>query len=190
MGVVELLFVAVGLSMDAFAVALCKGLCMKRLDMRQAVVVASFFGAFQALMPVAGWFLGAQFADAIAPIDHLIVFALLLFVGGKMLVEAVRGDGDSVECPADPRLDVRELLALAVATSIDALAVGVGFAFLCVDIVPAASFIGGVTFALSLAGVVIGHAFGSRWERPSMMAGGIALVAIGVKTLIEHFGYY
>ncbi len=135
MEVVELLFVAVGLSMDAFAVALCKGLCMKRLDMRQAVVVASFFGAFQALMPVAGWFLGAQFADAIAPIDHLIVFALLLFVGGKMLVEAVRGDGDSVECPADPRLDVRELLALAVATSIDALAVGVGFAFLCVKII-------------------------------------------------------
>ncbi|AJC11642.1 membrane protein [Berryella intestinalis] len=190
MGVVELLLIAVGLSMDAFAVALCKGLCMKRLDKGQAVVIAAFFGAFQALMPVAGWFLGAQFADAIAPVDHWIVFGLLLFIGGKMIVEAVRGGDGPIECPADPRLDVRELLALAVATSIDALAVGVGFAFLSVDIAPAAALIGCVTFGLSLVGVAVGHAFGSRWERPSMLAGGAVLVAIGTKTLIEHLGYY
>lgn len=176
--------------MDAFAVALCKGLCMKRLDKGQAVVIAAFFGAFQALMPVAGWFLGGQFADAIAPVDHWIVFGLLLFIGGKMIVEAARGGGGPIECPADPKLDVRELLALAVATSIDALAVGVGFAFLSVDIAPAAALIGCVTFGLSLVGVAVGHAFGSRWERPSMLAGGIVLVVIGVKTLIEHLGYY
>ena len=193
MGIVELFLIAVGLSMDAFAVAVCKGLGMRRLNMGQAAVIALFFGAFQALMPVIGWALGSQFAQFVEPIDHWIAFVLLAGIGGKMIVDAIReGDEDAADGSAgaasgqDAPLDMRELVMLAVATSIDALAVGVTFAFLQVDIVPAATFIGVVTFALSFAGVAIGHQFGSRWEKPSTIVGGIVLILIGVKTLIEH----
>ena len=193
MGIVELFLIAVGLSMDAFAVAVCKGLGMRRLNMGQAAVIALFFGAFQALMPAIGWALGSQFAQFVEPIDHWIAFVLLAGIGGKMIVDAIReGDEDAADGSAgaasgqDAPLDMRELVMLAVATSIDALAVGVTFAFLQVDIVPAATFIGVVTFALSFAGVAIGHQFGSRWEKPSTIVGGIVLILIGVKTLIEH----
>lgn len=186
MGLVELFLVAVGLSMDAFAVAICKGLGMKRLNIGQAAVIALFFGGFQGLMPAIGWLLGSQFAHVVEPIDHWIAFALLVFIGGKMLVDALRGGEDETEEATDGRLDLRELVMLAIATSIDALAVGVTFAFLQMDIVFPVLFIGVTTFLLSFAGVAIGHQFGSRWERPSTIAGGIVLILIGCKILLEH----
>ena len=188
MGLVELFLVAVGLSMDAFAVAICKGLGMKRLNVGQAAVIALFFGGFQGLMPAIGWLLGSQFAHVVEPIDHWIAFALLVFIGGKMLVDAPRGGEDETEEATDGRLDLRELVMLAIATSIDALAVGVTFAFLQMDIVFPVLFIGVTTFLLSFAGVAIGHQFGSRWERPSTIAGGIVLILIGCKILLEHLG--
>ncbi len=187
MGLVELFLVAVGLSMDAFAVAICKGLGMKRLDIGQALVIALFFGGFQALMPAIGWLLGSQFAHIVEPIDHWIAFALLAFIGGKMLVDALHGDEEE-EAASDASLDLRELVMLAIATSIDALAVGVTFAFLQMDIVFPVLFIGVTTFALSFAGVAIGHQFGSRWEKPSAIAGGVVLILIGCKILLEHLG--
>ncbi len=195
MSLFELFLIAVGLSMDAFAVAICKGLGMKKLDMRQALVIGLFFGGFQALMPTIGWFLGAQFASLVTPIDHWIAFILLAFIGGKMLFDAIKGDDES-ETPKDgegakggaPKPDLRELTMLAIATSIDALAVGITFAFLDVDIVLAASFIGVVTFVLSVIGVAVGNQFGSRWEKPSAIVGGVVLILIGVRILLEHIG--
>lgn len=187
-GFIELFMVGVGLSMDAFAVAVCKGLCMKRIRWAHAVVIAAFFGGFQALMPLVGWALGTQFAALIEPVDHWIAFGLLAFIGAKMLVDAMRGDDEAVACPAEPKLDLRELLMLAVATSIDALAVGVTLAFLGVGIWAAAALIGLTTFVLSLAGVVVGNQFGSRFERPATIAGGVVLILIGVKILVEHLG--
>lgn len=188
MGFVELFLIGVSLSMDAFAVAVCKGLGMKRLNMRQALVIAAFFGGFQALMPVAGWALGTGFQSLIEPVDHWIAFGLLAFIGAKMLYDAFTEGGTSAQEAEDARLDVREIALLAVATSIDALAVGVTFAFLQVDIAPAAALIGATTFVLSLGGVAIGHQFGSRFEKPATIAGGAVLILIGLKTLLEHLG--
>ena len=197
MSLFELFLVAVGLSMDAFAVAICKGLGMKKLDMRQALVIGLFFGGFQALMPTIGWFLGAQFASLVTPIDHWIAFILLAAIGGKMLFDAIKDDDESETGEVKdgegakgsaPRLDLRELTMLAIATSIDALAVGITFAFLDVDIVLAASFIGVVTFVLSVIGVAVGNQFGSRWEKPSTIVGGVVLILIGVRILLEHIG--
>jgi putative Mn2+ efflux pump MntP len=183
---VEIALIGVGLSMDAFAVAICKGLGMKRVNMRHALVIALFFGGFQALMPFLGWALGTQFASLVEPVDHWIAFGLLLFVGGKMLWDAFHEDDDQDE--NEFRLDIPELFMLAIATSIDALAVGVSFAFLRVDIAPAISIIGCITFALSLVGVVVGNRFGARYERPSTIAGGIVLILLGFKILLEHLG--
>lgn len=189
MGIVELALIAVGLSMDAFAVSVCKGLGMKRLDMRQALVIALFFGGFQALMPLAGWALGSGFQSYIEPVDHWIAFALLAFIGGKMLYDAFHEeDGDEPVAGEAARLDLKEILMLAIATSIDALAVGVSFAFLQVDIVPAISLIGVITFALSLVGVAAGHQFGARFEKPATVVGGVVLILIGLKILLEHLG--
>ena len=169
MGFVELLLLAIGLSMDAFAVSVCKGLCMKRLNLRQATVVALFFGGFQALMPLVGWALGTQFEQFITPVDHWIAFVLLALIGGKMLWDAFHEDDEELSCPADGKLDLRELVMLAVATSIDALAVG-------------------MTFALSIVGVAVGHRFGARYEKPATVVGGIVLILIGLKILLEHLG--
>ena len=189
MGLMELFLIAVGLSMDAFAVAVCKGLGMRRLDMRQAAVIALFFGGFQALMPLAGWALGAQFEKFITPVDHWIAFALLAIIGSKMLWDAFReGDSEGASCPIDGKLDVRELAMLAVATSIDALAVGITFAFLRVDILTSVGLIGVTTFALSIVGVAVGHRFGARYEKPATVVGGIVLILIGLKILLEHLG--
>ena len=189
MGIVELAFIAVGLSMDAFAVSVCKGLGMKRLDMGQALVIALFFGGFQALMPLAGWALGSGFQSYIEPVDHWIAFALLAFIGGKMLYDAFHEeDGDEPVTGEAARLDLKEILMLAIATSIDALAVGVSFAFLQVDIVPAISLIGVITLALSLVGVAVGHQFGARFEKPATIVGGVVLILIGLKILLEHLG--
>lgn len=189
MGIVELALIAVGLSMDAFAVSVCKGLGMKRLDMGQALVIALFFGGFQALMPLAGWALGSGFQSYIEPVDHWIAFALLAFIGGKMLYDAFHEeDGDEPVAGEAARLDLKEILMLAIATSIDALAVGVSFAFLQVDIVPAISLIGVITLALSLVGVAVGHQFGARFEKPATIVGGVVLILIGLKILLEHLG--
>mgnify|MGYP004479139809 FL=1 len=188
MGFVELFLIGVGLSMDAFAVSVCKGLGMSRLNMRQAVVISLFFGGFQALMPLVGWALGSQLADLITPIDHWIAFALLAFVGGKMLWDAFHEDDGEDGEAKDAKLDIKELLMLAIATSIDALAVGITFAFLQVAIVPSVIIIGVTTFVLSFVGVAVGHFFGARFEKPATIAGGVVLILIGAKILLEHLG--
>ena len=190
MGFVELFLIGVGLSMDAFAVSICKGLGMRRLNMRQALVIGLFFGGFQALMPLIGWALGTQLADFITPIDHWIAFILLVLIGGKMLIDAFSG-GDEQEAadPKDVRLDLKELLMLAIATSVDALAVGITFAFLGVNIVVAIAVIGVTTFALSVVGVAVGHAFGARYEKGATIVGGVVLILIGCKILLEHLGF-
>lgn len=188
MGLVELFLLAVGLSMDAFAVSICKGLGMKKIDVKVAVVLALFFGGFQAGMPLIGWALGSQFLGIIGPIDHWIAFFLLAFIGGKMLWDAFHeDDGEQVQQEAD-KLDLKELLMLAVATSIDALAVGISFAFLEVNIWEAIVVIGLTTFALSLVGVCVGNRFGARYEKPSTVVGGVVLILIGLKILVEHLG--
>ena len=174
--------------MDAFAVSVCKGLCMKRLNLRQAVVIALFFGGFQALMPLIGWALGTQFEKYITPVDHWIAFVLLAIIGSKMLWDAFHEDDEGAACPADGTLDLRELVMLAVATSIDALAVGITFAFLRVNILTSVGLIGATTFVLSIVGVVVGHRFGARYEKPATIAGGVVLVLIGLKILLEHLG--
>ena len=186
MGFLELFLIGVGLSMDAFAVAVCKGLCMKRINRAHALVIALFFGGFQALMPTLGWILGTQFERYIVSFDHWIAFALLAFIGGKMIREAIHEDVEEEKCTYG--LDLKELLLLAIATSIDALAVGITFAFLRVSILPAASLIGITTFLLSLAGVVIGNRFGSRYKKKAEICGGVILILIGTKILLEHLG--
>lgn len=190
-GFVELAFIAVGLSMDAFAVALCKGLGMGKLNWKHALVIALFFGAFQGLMPVIGWALGTQFESYITSVDHWIAFALLGFIGAKMLWDAFHEEDEGCEaCEGadEERLDLKELLMLAIATSIDALAVGITFAFLGVDIVAAALAIGVTTFVLSFIGVAAGNLFGSRFRKPATIAGGVVLILIGAKILLEHLG--
>ncbi|MEG1561599.1 MAG: manganese efflux pump MntP family protein [Raoultibacter sp.] len=204
MGFIEVFLIGIGLSMDAFAVAICKGLGMKRLNLRHAVVIALLFGIFQAVMPLIGFALGTQFEALISGFDHWIAFALLAAIGAKMLWDAFHSDGcgcaDGACELGDPaaadaaaattsKLDYKELLMLALATSIDALAVGITFAFLQVDIVFAVVVIGITTFVLSLAGVGLGHSFGARYEKPATIAGGIVLIAIGCKILLEHLGF-
>lgn len=189
MGIVELFLIAVGLSMDAFAVSVCKGLGMKRINFKVAVVLALFFGGFQALMSVIGWALGSQFLWLISPIDHWIAFILLAIIGGKMLWEAFHDDEDDSDDSSDANIiDLGEYLMLAIATSIDALAMGISFAALSVNIVAAASFIGVITFVLTLAGVAVGHFFGARYEKPATIVGGVVLILIGLKVLLEHLG--
>lgn len=189
MGFIELFLIGVGLSMDAFAVAICKGLGMRRVNYAHAIIIALFFGGFQALMPLIGWALGSQFAAFIEPVDHWVAFALLAFVGGKMLWDAFHEDEDEDASAEDTEhIDFAELVMLAIATSIDALAVGISFAFLQVDIVPAIAIIGVTTFVLSLGGVVVGNKFGARYERAATITGGIVLLLIGFKILFEHLG--
>lgn len=186
MGLIELFLIAVGLSMDAFAVAVCKGLAMEKCTVKKAGIVGLYFGGFQALMPAIGYMLGVQFQDLITSIDHWIAFILLSIIGGNMIKEAM----ESCDCceEHDASLDFKTMVGLAVATSIDALAVGVTFAFLRVSIVPAVSFIGVTTFVISFAGVKIGNVFGSKYKKRAELAGGIILILLGVKILIEHLG--
>ena len=182
MGFVELFLIAVGLSMDAFAVSICKGLSLEKLKIRHAALVGLYFGGFQALMPTLGWLLGFRFEHIIESIDHWVAFVLLAIIGVGMIREA----GKTEELSGD--LGVRSMLVLAVATSIDALAVGVTFGFLRVRIVPAVCFIGVVTFLLSAAGVKIGSIFGERWRKGAQITGGVILILLGLKILLEHLG--
>lgn len=185
---IELLLIGVGLSMDAFAVSVCKGLAMKKVNKKQAVIIGLYFGGFQGLMPFIGWLLGVSFQKYITSIDHWIAFGLLVFIGGKMILEAVR-DSDVQEIKEkDPPLDHKEMFILAIATSIDALAVGITFAFLDTPILEAVVTIGFTTFILSILGVVVGNFFGTRYKKKAEIAGGIILVLIGVKILLEHLG--
>lgn len=183
MTLVELVLIAVGLSMDAFAVAVCKGLAMPKINYKQTLLIAVFFGGFQGLMPLIGWALGTGFEKYITPIDHWIAFLLLAFIGGKMVYEAFNGEEDG-ECT----FSIKELFLLAVATSIDALAVGITFAFLKVNIITSISLIGAITFVLSLIGVMIGHFFGAKFKKTAEIAGGVILILIGLKILLEHLG--
>lgn len=184
-----LLLMGVGLSMDAFAVSICKGLSMRKVNKKQCLVIGLFFGGFQALMPFIGWVLGSQFEQYITSIDHWIAFILLGFIGGKMVVEAIREKDEAVEVgKMDPPLDLKELFILAIATSIDALAVGITFAFLQVPIVEAISIIGITTFVISVIGVYVGNFFGNRYKKKAELAGGMILILIGLKILLEHLG--
>ena len=185
MGLIELFLIAVGLSMDAFAVSVCKGLAMPKCTFKKAAIVGLWFGGFQALLPAIGYILGAQFQEAIASIDHWIAFVLLALIGGNMIHEAL--DNDEEE--ADASLDVKTMFLLAVATSIDALAIGITFAFLKVNIIPAVCFIGIVTFIISFAGVKIGNVFGARYKNKAEIVGGVILILLGLKILLEHLGF-
>lgn len=186
MDLIELFLIAVGLSMDAFAVSVCKGLAMPKCTFKKAAIVGLWFGGFQALMPAIGYILGAQFQEAIASIDHWIAFVLLALIGGNMIHEAL--DNDEEE--ADASLDVKTMFLLAVATSIDALAIGITFAFLKVNIIPAVCFIGIVTFIISFAGVKIGNVFGARYKNKAEIVGGVILILLGLKILLEHLGFW
>ncbi|WP_178006762.1 manganese efflux pump MntP [Mediterraneibacter sp.] len=186
MGLTELFLLAVGLSMDAFAVAVCKGLAMSKITPKKIAVVGLWFGGFQALMPAAGYFLGIRFKDSITAVDHWIAFILLSLIGINMIREAFSDDEDS----SNDLLDFKTMLPLAVATSIDALAVGITFAFLNVHIMAAVSFIGIVTFVIAAAGVKIGNIFGTKYKSKAEIAGGIILILLGVKILLEHLGFF
>ena len=185
MGFVELFLLAVGLSMDAFAVSICKGLSMKKASLKAGVICGGWFGGFQALMPLIGYLLGTMFANAIKAVDHWIAFGLLLLIGLNMLKEAFSG---CEECEGhDADLSVKTMFVMAVATSIDALAVGISLAMAGnVNIVTAVLLIGVVTFAFCVAGVKIGNVFGSRFEKKAQIAGGAILILLGLKILLEH----
>jgi putative Mn2+ efflux pump MntP len=181
MKILELLMIAVGLSMDAFAVAVCKGLSMKKMNYRNAVITGCFFGGFQAVMPLLGYLLGTQLNNYITSIDHWIAFVLLLVIGINMIKESqseYEEFGDS--------FSLKNMMVLSLATSIDALAIGVTFAFLQVNIIPAVTIIGITTFILSFIGVKIGNVFGARFKSKAELAGGIILIAMGIKILLEH----
>lgn len=187
MGILELLILAIGLSMDAFAVSVCKGLAMKKLEFKNMAIVGLWFGGFQALMPTIGYFLGVQFKNQITAIDHWIAFVLLGIIGANMIKEACSKD-DEEEVKAN--LDVKTMFMLAIATSIDALAVGITFAFLSVNLVHAVTFVGITTFILSAVGVGIGNIFGTKYKAKAEIAGGIILILLGIKILLEHLGIF
>ncbi len=184
MNLFGLFLIAVGLSMDAFAVSICKGLSMKEITLKKSCIVGLWFGGFQAVMPAIGYLLGAQFEQYIIAIDHWIAFSLLGIIGLSMIKEALSQDQES----ANDSLDIKTMFLLAIATSIDALVVGVTFAFLRVAIIPAVSFIGIITFILSVIGVKVGNVFGTKYKSKAELAGGAILICMGIKILLEHLG--
>ena len=183
MGLAELLILAIGLSMDAFAVSICKGLSIGKINIKHMFIAGLWFGGFQALMPLIGYILGSMFADKVTKYSHWIAFILLLFIGGNMVKEAL-GDEEEVDASMKPK----EMLLLAIATSIDALAVGVSFAFLKVNIIAAVSFIGVVTFVFSGVGIGIGSIFGAKYKSKAELAGGVVLILLGLKILLQGLG--
>ena len=190
MGIIELLLISVGLAMDAFAVSVCKGLNMSKINYKNAGIIALFFGAFQGFMPLIGYFLGTRFQRYIQSIDHWIAFGLLVFIGGQMIFEVFKGGEEALDEDGD-KLQLKQLVILAIATSIDALAVGITFALLDggVGIITSVLMIGIVTFIISFMGVIIGNRFGNKYESKAQLAGGIILVLIGLKILLEHMGF-
>jgi len=187
MGVAELLFLAVGLSMDAFAVSICKGLSIKKIKFKHSVIAGLYFGIFQAGMPLIGYMLGIQFKDIISSIDHWIAFGLLGIIGLNMIREARHQEEDIYQSIDESNeMSPQKMLILAVATSIDALAIGVTFAFLNVNIISAVSIIGTITFFMSALGIKIGNIFGSKYKSKAEFAGGFILILLGIKILAEH----
>ena len=182
MSLFELFLLAIGLSMDAFAVAICKGLSMQQFNQKHAAIIALYFGAFQALMPAIGYLLGSRFQQSITAYDHWIAFILLALIGGNMVKESFDHETET----SSPSIHFKEMLILAIATSIDALAVGVTFAFLQVSLIPAVSTIGIITFLISVLGVKVGNVFGTKYKSKAEFTGGFILILIGGKRLIEH----
>lgn len=186
MGLVELFMIAVGLSMDAFAVSICKGLSLGKIKFKHMCIAGLWFGGFQALMPAIGYFLGSFFADMVSKYAHWVAFILLAIIGGNMIKESF--EKNECDCCGDAAMDAKTMFIMAIATSIDAMAVGVSFAFLKVSIIPAVTFIGAVTFICSGLGVKIGSIFGSKYKSKAELAGGIVLILMGTKTLLEGVG--
>lgn len=182
MDLLSLFLIAVGLSMDAFAVSVCKGLATPKYKLKYSMICGAWFGGFQALMPAVGYLLGVNFKKYITAIDHWITFVLLALIGFNMIREALKNDDEG----ADPSFTAKSMSLLAVATSIDALAIGITFAFLDVNIVAAVLFIGVCTFVISAAGVKIGSAFGTRFKSKAEIAGGVILIILGLRILVEH----
>lgn len=185
MSLFTLFITAVGLSMDAFAVSICKGLAMKKLSWKKALIIGLWFGGFQALMPTIGYLLGTSFESYVTAIDHWIAFVLLALIGVNMIKEALSKEDEET----NDSVDIKTMFLLAIATSIDALAVGVTYAFLQVQIVPAVTFIGVITFCLSVAGVKIGNVFGLKYKTKAEITGGVILILMGIKILLEHLGF-
>lgn len=182
MKIVEILLISLGLAMDACAVSVCKGLSMKKMSWKKAVIIGIYFGIFQAIMPLIGYLLGTTFESFVTQIDHWVTLILLCFIGGKMLKDALGEEGEG----HNDDIGFKSMIVLAIATSIDALAIGITFAFLRVNILFATVSIGIVTFILSLLGVKIGNRFGAKYEKKTEILGGIILIAIGFKILFEH----
>ena len=183
MSIIEIALIGVGLAMDAFAVSICKGLAMRRMNYKKAVIIAAFFGVFQALMPALGYVLGTTFANKIAAIDHWIAFILLALIGANMIKEALSSDDD--ECQ-DDSLRLGDLIMLSIATSVDALAVGITFAFFNVSLLLSVSMIGIITFIICVIGVKVGNVFGEKYKSKAELAGGLILIVMGAKILIDH----
>lgn len=184
MGILEIFLIGIGLSMDAFAVSVCKGLSMKKLDWKKAIIIALYFGVFQAVMPVVGYLLGTTFESLVTQVDHWIAFILLGIIGANMIKEALGKESEN----SNDKVDFKTMIVLAIATSIDALAVGITFAFLKTKLLSSILIIGVTTFVLSLVGVKIGNKFGDKYEKKAEFLGGVILILIGVKILIEHLG--
>lgn len=186
MEIFELILLSIGLGMDAFAVSVCKGISMKKMNWKKASLIGLYFGGFQAVMPILGYFFGTSFESFITNIDHWIAFILLVIIGAKMIQEAFQKDKDEDEYNED--ISVKTMMILSIATSIDALAVGITFAFFKVDLVLAVSLIGIITFILSVLGTKIGNRFGDKYKSKAELIGGIILILIGLKILLEHLG--
>ena len=183
MGFAEIILISVGLAMDAFAVSICKGVSFRKMDWKKAGTVGLYFGGFQGLMPVLGYLLGIGFESKIKSIDHWIAFVLLSFIGLSMIKEAFRDKEET-----DDKVDFKSMVVLAIATSIDALAIGVTFAFLSVNIIFAAATIAILTFIISMIGVKIGNVFGNKYQSKAEIVGGVILILLGIKILLEHLG--
>ena len=184
MEILEIVLIAIGVAMDAFAVSICKGLSMKKMNWKNALIIGAYFGIFQGLMPLIGYFLGATFQSLVTQIDHWVAFVLLLFVGIKMLKEAFSNDSENI----NDDVDFKTMIVLAIATSIDALAIGITFAFLQTNILLAVLAIGIITFIVCVIGVKIGNKFGDKYERKAETVGGLILIFMGIKILLEHLG--
>ena len=180
----EIVLIGIGLAMDAFAVSVCKGLSMKKMDWRKAIIISLYFGIFQAVMPVIGCFLGTTFSGFVESVDHWIAFILLAIIGGNMIKDSTDDENEK----RNDNIDIKTMLLLAIATSIDALAVGITFAFFETNIGLAISIIGLITFILSIIGVKIGNRFGDKFQNKAELTGGIILIIIGLKILLEHLG--
>lgn len=182
MGIIELIVLSIGLAMDAFAVSICKGLSMPKMKWKNAIIIGLYFGYFQALMPALGYLLGVNFQDRISNIDHWVAFILLAVIGINMIKEAISKDNDV----HNDSIKFKDMIILSIATSIDALAVGITFAFLNVNLILAISLIGVITFIISVLGVKVGNIFGDKYEKKAEFAGGIILILLGIKILLEH----